>query len=113
MDTRERSANLFKALNLLPLHDEIKIQRCCVIYNRDYGQSTQYMEQMLTRNADYGSRSNRHSKVSLVCPKYKKESEGGRSFGVIGSKLWNTIPADIRSNDSKKTLKKYFLEQYN
>ena len=72
VDTRERSANLFKALNWLPLHDEIKIQRCCVIYNRDYGQSTQYMEQMLTRNADYGSRSNRHSKVSLVCPKYKK-----------------------------------------
>ena len=57
LDTGERSANLFKALNWLPLHDEIKIQRCCVIYNRDYGQSTQYMEQVLTRNADYGSRS--------------------------------------------------------
>ena len=69
VDTRERSANLFKALNWLPLHDEIKIQRCCVIYNRVYGQSIQYMEQMLTRNANYGSRSNRHSKVSLVCPR--------------------------------------------
>ena len=117
VDTGERSANLFKALNWFPLHDEIKIQRCCVIYNRVYGQSTQYMEQMLTRNADYDSRSNRHSKVSLVCPRYKRESEGGGSFGVIGSKLWNTIPADVRSNDSfhsfKKTLKKYFLEQYN
>ena len=78
---------------------------------------TQCMEKMLTRNADYGSKSNRHSKVSLVCPRYKRESEGGRSFGVIGSRLWNTIPADIRSNDSfysfKKNLKKYFLEQYN
>ena len=46
------------------------------------------------------SRSNKHSKVSLVCPRYKRESEGGRSFGVIGSKLWNIMPADIRSNDS-------------
>ena len=109
VDIRERSANLFKALNWLPLHDEIKIQRCCVIHNRVYGQWTQHMEQMLTRNADYGSRSNRHSKVSLVCPRYKRETEGGRSFCVIGSKLWNTISADITSNDSfhsfKKTLK--------
>ena len=76
-EQRERSANLFKALNWLPLHDEIKIQRCCVIYNGDYGQSTQYMEQMLTRNADYGSRSNRHSKVSLVCSKYKRNPKVG------------------------------------
>ena len=52
-DTRERSAKLFKELNWLPLHDEIKIQRCCVIHNRVFGQSTQYMEQMLVRNIDY------------------------------------------------------------
>ncbi len=116
-DTRERSAKLFKELNWLPLHDEIKIQRCCVIHNRVFGQSTQYMEQMLVRNIDYGSRSNRHSKLNLVCPRYKRETEGGKSFGVTGARLWNSIPVDIRSKDSfysfKRALRKYFLEQYN
>lgn len=117
VDTRERSAKLFKELSWLPLHDEIKIQRCCVIYSRVFGQSTQYMEQMLVRNVDIGSRSNRHSKLNLVCPRYKRETEGGKSFGVIGARLWNSIPADIRRNDSfysfKRAIRKYFLEQYN
>ena len=87
VDTRERSAKLFKELNWLPLHDEIMIQRCCVIYKRVFGQSTQYMEQMLVRNVDYCSRSNRHSKLNLVYPRCRRENEGGKSFGVTGARL--------------------------
>jgi hypothetical protein len=45
---------------------------------------------MLVRNADTHSRSTRHSSVNLVCPRYKRASEGGRTFQVLGTKLWNT-----------------------
>ena len=55
---------------------------------------------MLARNVDYGNRSNRHSKLNLVCPRYKRETEGGKSFGVTGARRWNSIPVDIRSNNS-------------
>ena len=30
--------------NWLPLHDEINIQKCCVVYKRVVGESTGYME---------------------------------------------------------------------
>ena len=100
-------------LHWLPLRDEIKIQKCCVIFNRVIGQSTSYMEQILVRNVDHGSRTNRHSNLNLICPRYKRETEGGKSFGVTGVKLWNSIPIDIRSNNSyypfKKALRKYFF----
>ena len=117
VDTRERSAKLFKELNWLPLHDEINIQKCCVVYNRVVGESTGYMEQMLTRNVDYGSRSNRHSNLNLVCPRFKRETKGGKPFRVTGTRLWNSIPVDVRSKDSfhsfKRALRNYFMGQYN
>ena len=48
------------------------------------------MEQLVIRNVDYGCRCNRHS------------TECGKTFGVIGLRLWNSIPVHIRSNDSFK-----------
>jgi hypothetical protein len=84
VDTRERSPidYLKIELHLLPLH-KIKIERCCVIYNRVFGQSTQYIWNKCTliRNVVYGSRSNRYSKLNLVYPtRYERETEGGKSF---------------------------------
>ena len=116
VDTKERRAKLFKQLNWLPLYDEIQIQKCCIIHNRVLRQSTQYMIQILIRNVDYSSRSNRLSKANLVCPRYERETEGGKSFGVTGARLWNSIPVDIWSNDYfysfKRALRNYVLEQY-
>ena len=43
-DTKERSAKLFKELNWLPLQDEIKVQKGCIIYKRINGESPSYME---------------------------------------------------------------------
>ncbi|GAA6101703.1 uncharacterized protein LOC116685831 [Tachysurus ichikawai] len=35
--------------------------------------------------------------TSLVTPKYKYEKFGGRSFAIKGPKLWNALPAHLRS----------------
>ena len=36
-DTKERSTKLFKELNWLPLQEEIKVQKGCIIYKRING----------------------------------------------------------------------------
>ena len=52
-------------------------------------------------------------KYNLVCPSYNRETEGGRTFQASGTKLWKSIPLDIRKKDSigsfKSSVRKYFL----
>jgi hypothetical protein len=60
---------------------------------------------MLVRNVDYGTRSSRHSgKLNLVSPRHKRETEGGKSFGVAGLCM-EQYPGDIRSKDSLYSFK--------
>ena len=116
-NTMERSVNLFRKLNWLPLKDEIKIQKCSVIFRRIVGESPGYVEKLLTRNVDLGNRFNRHSHINLVCPKYQRESEGGRTFMVTGTRLSNSIPVEVKKKNSlgsfKYALRKYFLDYTN
>ena len=116
-NTMERSVNLFRKLNWLPLKDEIKIQKCSVIFRRIVGESPGYVEKLLTRNVDLGNRFNRHSHINLVCPKYHREGEGGRTFRVTGTRLWNSIPVEVKKKNSigsfKYALRKYFLDYTN
>ena len=41
-----------------------------------------------------------------VCPKYKRETEGGRSFAVSATRLWNSTPIEIRKLNSVACFKK-------
>ena len=61
-------------------------------------------------------RQNRYGSLNLICPKYKRESEGARTFQVSTTRFWNSLPNEIKSSSSleiiKKSLYKYFLESY-
>jgi len=74
-----------------------------------------YITELLTRNSDRHTRTNRYGKYNLVCPSYDRETEGGRTFQANGAKLWNSIPLDIRKKDSigsfKSAVRKYFLSK--
>ena len=116
-NTMERSAKLFRKLNWLPFHDEIKIQKCSVIYRRIVGESPGCMEKLLTRNVNLGNRFNRRSHINLVCPRYQREGESGRTFRVIGTKLSISIPVEVKKKNSvgsfKCSLRKQFLDNTN
>jgi len=49
--------------------------------------------------------------VILSCPKYKKETEGGRTFTVRSIKEWNTLPIDIKQSETTKTFKKKLFSE--
>ena len=85
-------------------------------YERLSGDCPSYMSQMLLRNADISERPSRHRLLNLVCPRFKRESEGGRSFIVSTTRLWNMIPSNIRNKPSlasfKKTMFDHFKDSY-
>ena len=70
------------------------------------------MLELLKRNIDIRSteRQTRYGSLNLICPKYKRESEGA------WTRFWNSLPNEIKCSSSfeilKKSLYKYFLESY-
>ena len=115
-DTKANSVQLFRELDWVPFYHEANVNRLSMVYKRLSGDCPYYLSQMLIRNADINERSSRHGLLNLVCPRFKRESEGGRSFTVSTTRLWNTIPSTIRNKPSlvsfKKATFKFFKDTY-
>ena len=81
------------------------------------GQAPDYLVNKFSRVSDISKRrSSRYGNITFVCPKYNRETEGGKSFAVSAIKLWNNIPTTVRSSSNINTLKKryriFLAEQY-
>lgn len=115
-DTRDNSVELFTKLGWLPFYDEAKIIKCLHVFRRLVGDCPPYMNSLLTRNADVHSRESRYGDFNLVCPRFKRETEGGRSFSVSTTRFWNSLPRDIKSKSSLLSLSKaltgFFTDRY-
>ena len=87
-DTRANSVELFKQLNWLTFCDEVKLNKCTIVYKRFKGKCPPNILDIFKCNADFQTRrSGRFSQRNLVCPRYSLETEGGRSFHVSSCKL--------------------------
>ena len=119
-DTRANSVDLFQELSWLPFFHEAKINKFALVHKRLSGVCPDYMSELLKRNIDIRSSERRstcrYGFLNLICPKYKRESEGGRTFQVSATRFWNSLPNEIKSSSSleilKKSLYKYFLKYY-
>ena len=113
----ERTVTLFNKLNWLPFDDELKLNTCCMVFKIMNGQAPDYLVNKFSRVSDISKRrSSRYGNITFVCPKYNRETEGGKSFAVSAIKLWNNIPTTIRSSSTINTFKKryriFLAEQY-
>ena len=81
-DTRANSVDLFRELNWLSFYHEAKINQCALVYKRLNGVGPDYMLELLKRSIDIHSteRQSRYGSMNLIRPKYKRESEGVRTF---------------------------------
>ena len=113
-DTRANSVQLFKKLGWIPFFQEAKINKCSIIYKRLNGDCPGYIEDLLKRNCDVHSRQSRHGATNLVCPHFKRETEGGRTFTISSIRLWNSLNTQLKKVDSissfKTALFKHFFE---
>ena len=105
-DTKANSVKLFKQLGWVPFYHEAKINKSILASRRIIGECPSYLTQMLIRNTDVNGRTSRHGQLHLVCPRFKRESEGGRSFSVSTSRLWNIMPAHFKNQPNLTSFKK-------
>ena len=82
------------------------MNRLLMVYKRLSGDCAYYMSQMLMRNADINERPSRHGLLNLVCPRFKRESEGGRSFTV------STTLCNIRGKPRLASFKEAMLDHF-
>ena len=62
-----------------------------LVYKRINRLTTSYINDLLIRNCDVHNRNTRYSKLNLNCPRYKRESEGGRTFTVKTIRLGTVL----------------------
>ena len=113
-DTRSNSVKLFKKLAWLPFYDEVKLIESTLVFKRLQGSCPAYMYDLLKFNADLHTRTGRYNKLNLACPRFNRETEGGRSFSVFATRLWNQVPIDLKKKATKvaffrKTFHRHFL----
>ena len=97
---------LFKNLNWLPFTKQSLIKRYALVYKRVHNNITPiYLNSLLVGNSEVHNRATRHSNINLVCPKYKRKTEGGRTFTTRTIKDWNCMNANIRNNGSLASFK--------
>ena len=85
----------------------------CRFYN---GDGFKYLVNILPRKFDIHNRTTRNGHINLYCPRFKFESDGGKSFSVSITRLWNNAPSTIRSlptlNSFKKSYRKLLSDSY-
>ena len=66
---------------------------------------------MLKKNSEVTTHfmHSRYGNINLICPKYKRELDGGRSFTISAIRLWNSLPKAIREVKTESLFKKSLL----
>jgi hypothetical protein len=78
----------------------VKILKATTAYKRINSESPDSLANMLKLNSSVNSRATRYSNLNFLCPKYKRETEGGRAFAVTTIKQWNQLPKTVREKES-------------
>ena len=102
-DRRACSVDLFNTLGWLPFYIEAHISTRL---------APSYINDLLIRNCDIHNRNTRYSKLNLNCPRYKRESEGRRTFTVTTIKAWNSITSDLKKSHSPSIFKRNFFKYF-
>ena len=115
-DTKANIVNLFKQLGWVPFHHEARINKSILVYRRIFGGCPPYLTQTLVRNVGVNGRSSRHGHLNVICARFKRETEGRRSFSALTSRPWNMLPAHIKNQSTltsfKKSIFKHFMDSY-
>ena len=91
-DRQASSVALFNKLHWIPFYEQCNIDKCSILYKRIHGTLPSYLDNHLVTNHKHHSRSTWYANFNAICPKYKRETEGERTFAVSASRLWNDVP---------------------
>ena len=107
------SVPLFNRLKWLPYYQECEIAKCSLVFKRINNEVPQYISERLTLNSERHSRTTRYCNLNFICPRFNRKTEGGSTFSVTTTTLWNSLPITIRQSSSamalRNSLRKRFL----
>ena len=107
------SVPLFNRLKWLPYYQECEIAKCSLAFKRINNEVPQYISERLTLNSERHSRTTRYCNLNFICPRFNRKTEGGSTFSVTTTTLWNSLPITIRQSSSamalRNSLRKRFL----
>ena len=78
-DNRQWIEN-FKKVKWLPFYDDVKINKCVLLYKVWQGESSMYINDLLITNRSVHGRETRHGQYIFVCFKFRHITEAWRSF---------------------------------
>ena len=84
--SKASSVRLFDDLSWLPLY-EATISTYLIAFQRLRGEMPAYITRLLIRISDLHSRNTRYANYNLVCPKFKRKLDGGKTFNVTTCQL--------------------------
>ena len=82
---------------------QLKTTKCSTVQHNYITPS--YLLLLLVRNSEIHNRATRQSNINLMCPKYKRKTEGDRTFTIRIIKDWNCMNSHIRNNGSLASFK--------
>ena len=89
----------------IPFYEQSRIDKCVIIFKLLDGTLLSYLNDHIIINNNRHARNTCYANINIICPKYRRETEGGRAFSVYlrrnyGTVSRNSVPLDIRKADS-------------
>ncbi|MCG8066696.1 MAG: hypothetical protein JAY84_02445 [Candidatus Thiodiazotropha taylori] len=107
------SEQLFRELKWLPFPKRVEYHTCLMVYKGINGLAPGYISSMFTYVSEHHGRCTRSTSSDLLYVPRSHSSQFDRAFSVLGPKLWNSLPADIRNSETvnrfKNALKRHLL----
>ena len=108
-----KSQDMLKELGWMSFNERCNLHIGSIIYKSNNNLAPSYISDILTFSSNENHNLRSASRNDIVTPKYRT-NYGIKTFCYNGSKIWNSIPYDIRSATSltsfKKGYKQYILE---
>ena len=100
----DSAKNCLKALHWLPIVQRIEFKVLCLVFKCIHNEAPDYLRSLIIQhNTAFNTRSK--SQLTLLVPR-NSSSFGSRAFSVAGPKLWNKLPAPLRSEETFSLFKK-------
>ena len=94
-----------KSLHWLNIEDRIMFKVLCIVYRCVNKQGPQFLNEMFHRKEKTRTfRSNNQNYLDI--PVTKSKSYGNRAFSVLGARVWNRLPLDIRNQPTLLSFRK-------
>ena len=110
------SKPLFIQLNWPPNHQRIELNTCLLVFKVINDMAHGYLSDLATRASDVREHHTRYSTSGCL---YRSRGEGSiyvKTFKVYGTKVWNSLPKELRNINSYSDFmckcKSYFMDKF-